>query len=222
MRRSFANPSGYDYAALHADHRARIARWFRHSEAGPLFYDHRGQALHVLESESIRLEAEAAELLDGEIVTLARRQNRFAFVSLALAFAIATVAAWFAMPSKVCALLIGGGICTGALGTIWSHLLFRGALRGWRRQTGLRLAAIGRGGVPEPIAAHHRRHNLFRIGLSLGAMALAGRVVWLVLFAPAKPLQLFGPDLAIVLFILACVVPARRIDATHRRRKWLD
>jgi hypothetical protein len=83
-----------------------------------------------------------------------------------------------------------------------------------------RLARDGRGGVPDPIAAKHRRYNLFQMIALTGALAYAGRIV--LMMTGVIETGLHAIDIAILTVTVLASWPATRVDATHRRRKWLD
>jgi hypothetical protein len=83
-----------------------------------------------------------------------------------------------------------------------------------------RLAREKRDGVPEPIAAKHRRYNLFHMITLAGAMAYAGRIV--LMMTGVIETGFHAIDIAILTVTVLASWPATRVDATHRRRKWLD
>lgn len=94
------------------------------------------------------------------------------------------------------------------------------ALRRWRRRVAARLAEHRRSGVPMAVAQKHRRYNLFLmicIAAPLGMLGTTGLMVAGVLGE-----NFFLLQIAFVVLALAVSPAARRVDDTHRRRKWLD
>lgn len=94
------------------------------------------------------------------------------------------------------------------------------SLRRWRRRVAAQLAEGERGGVPQPIANKHRRHNLF---LAICLLATAAMLVTTgLMVAGVLGEDFFMLQIGFVFLALAANPAARRVDGTHRRRKWFD
>lgn len=83
-----------------------------------------------------------------------------------------------------------------------------------------RSAANGRGGVPEPVAEKHRRHNLFLV--TCLAASLAALVTLALVMMGQLDDSFYLLHLGFVILALVASAAARRVDNTHRRRKWFD
>lgn len=201
---------------------ARVSRWVRDSEAGWLFYGPDGTAYHILSDEARRLEAEGRGFIErvlgpGFVPVPGPGTALLAVIGVPFALTFAVPADWVAVVFPL-ALILTIGPLLGL--NIANDVLYEVALRRWRCAVAARLAARGRGGVPEPVAARHRRYNLFLLVCllaTLAALATLGLVMAGVLDDSFYLLHLG-------LLMLAIVVSpaARRVDETHRRRKWLD
>jgi hypothetical protein len=198
---------------------ARIARWFRDTEHGPVFYDPDGQALPVSQSRSDHWKTQAIRDLDRHLAW----QNRSPWAVLLIAMALIAI------------LLVGAAMAGDRLpilrqippplaalpACLWPlalHVGFRRRQSAWRRAiaAGLVLHAP----LSEGEAAPHRRHNLFvwaRNLVSLSVMVIGG------VSAFRDPTDLSPLPLLIGLTAVAWVIhwAAMRVDATHRRRRWL-
>ncbi len=204
---------------LRANERARISRWIRESEHGWLFYDRSGRAHRIDRDEAIELESAAQRRLERYIAGLRHLQMRV-FLS-ALATGLYYAAASAMLPQEYDWLL------PFTLVPFIVHFLFEGsaglrfwlAQRAWRQEQAQRFQF--RTEVPVEVEAHHRRHNLFRIASGAFALAAIGHAAWLALtMDPAHGISLTTLMLAAAAWLF--FIPANRVDATHRRRKWLD
>lgn len=201
---------------------ARISRWIRDSEAGWLFYGPGGTPFHILSDEAAMLEAEGnaivERLLGPGFVALPSQGTIIAAVigiPLLLGWFLPAAISAFAMPAAVLATIVP----LLAL-NIANDAAYEIALRRWRRSVATRLAASRRGGVPQPVAEKHRRYNIFLficIAATFGMLGTTGLMVAGVLGEPFYLLQI-----GFVMLALAVSPAARRVDDTHRRRKWLD
>jgi hypothetical protein len=201
---------------------ARISRWIRDSEAGWLFYGPDGTAFHLLSDEADGLENEAnglvEKLLGPGFVPIPNQRTIIAIligVPLLLGWLLPPHWGAVAMPAALLIMIVP----LLAL-NVANDAAYEIALRRWRRGVAAQLAAKQRGGVPEPVAQRHRRYNLF---LAMCLLAVFAMVVTTGLMV-AGVLDERYYLLQIALLVLATAVSpaARRVDATHRRRKWLD
>ena len=203
---------------------AAISRWFRQSEAGWLFYDHRGRAWHLLTEEAERLEAQAlrwrARWLRRHLSKDERADRFKILVILVTCLALGGISdlaglGGMAILAACMMVVVAQGLAQRAEYHL-QHFL-------WRKRIARGLRRKGRGGVPWAIAAKHHRHNLFQsiTRVCVGVWASVGVIGWL-----------FDPDLGIGTIVgLGVVLPVatavlavagERVDATHLRRKWLD
>lgn len=207
--------------ALRDREAARLSRWFRESEAGWLFYGGNGAAWHVTGDEARRWEDEARAILAGHLAWMRHLELRIVAAAMVMAF----VGAFALMDLPVAARLLSGGaalmpglyLVRQATGGFAYHR----RLRRWRADLARRLAASGRGGVPAEIEAQHRRYNLFRIAELGLCAALFGHIAW-GLSPDFAHLRLGALDYGLIGAALAAHLAATRVDATHRRRKWLE
>jgi hypothetical protein len=205
---------------------ARISRWIRDSEAGWLFYGPDGKAYHILSDEARKLEAEGNAMVERVLalgfVPMPRSGAMVIAVigtPVALAFALA-----FLAPAKltmtvvlvVMALAFGPVLVLN----IANDVVYELSLRRWRQDVAARLEGGQRGGVPQPIADKHRRYNLFLVVCLAATLAAAVTIV---------TLWTGGASDGFILIVLGFLILAmgsdwasRRVDATHRRRKWFD
>lgn len=200
---------------------ARISRMVRDSEAGWLFYGPDGTAFHLTTDEAERFEKEGQTILAGYLAK--RRGLRLRVVGGAIATAFVGTYALIDLPLVV---RIGSGIAALAAASYVARQLLAPALydrrlRRWRRDVALRLEKSGRGGVPADVEARHRRYNLFHLAEGTLFAALIARLAWN--YGPDfAGLQLDRVDIALIAGSILSHVAATRVDATHRRRKWLD
>lgn len=201
---------------------ARISRWIRDSEAGWLFYGPDGTAFHILSDEADRLENEANGLVERVLgpgfVAIPSKRTIIAVligVPLLLGWLLPSHLSAVAMPAALLIMIVP------MLGlNIANDVAYEITLRRWRRAVATRLAATQRGGVPERVAQKHRRYNLFLficIAATFGMLGTTGLMVAGVLDERYYLLQI-----AFVILAIAVSPAARRVDATHLRRKWLD
>lgn len=200
---------------------ARISRWIRDSEAGWLFYGPGGTPFHILSDEAARLEAEGnaivERLLGPGFVALPGRGTIIAAV-----IGVPLLLGWF-LPSHISAIAMPAAVLLMIVPllalNIANDVAYEVALRRWRRGVAARLAANGRGGVPQPVAERHRRYNLFLficIAPTFGMLGTTGLMVAGLLGEGFYFLQI-----AFLILAMAVSPAARRVDDTHRRRKWL-
>lgn len=130
----------------------------------------------------------------------------------------------FALPGKlvaevapfVLAITVGPVMVLGIL----NDVIYETSLRRWRRLVAARLEADSRGGVPEPVAEKHRRHNLFLV-TCLAATVAAFVTLALVMMGKLEE-SFYLLHLGFVILAMVASLAARRVDDTHRRRKWFD
>ncbi len=208
-------------AEIRDEELARISRWVRDSEAGWLFYGPDGTAFHLTEDEAQRLEKDGQIILDGYLAE--RRGMHIRVLGGAIATAFVGTHALGNLPWPI---RIGAGIAALAAGgfAVWQLLgpaIYDRRLRHWRRTVALGLQASGRGGVPADIETRHRRYNLFHGVEAMLFAALVVRLVWN--FGPSfAGLRLDTVDIALIAGSILSRLAAIKVDATHRRRKWLD
>lgn len=201
---------------------ARISRWIRDSEAGWLFYGPGGAAFHILSDEARRLESEGNALVEkllGPGFVIIPSQGTI----IAVLIGVPLLLGWF-LPANISAVAMPAALLIMIVPmlalNVANDVAYEVALRRWRRAVATRLAANQRGGVPQPIANKHRRYNLFLAVCLLAVFVMlitTGLIVAEVLDERYYLLQ-------IAFLVLAIVVSpaARRVDATHLRRKWFD
>jgi hypothetical protein len=201
---------------------ARIARMIRESEAGWLFYGPGGEAFHIFADEAAALEREGLALVERALDPGFVPQPDWR-VMLALVIALVmtgTAALPAALGSLVPSLLITVAFPAVLIYAAANDVAYEAAVRRWRRATAARLAAQRRGGVPDPIAAKHRRYNVFQMICVTGAIAYLVRVI--MMMTGVIPEGFHPLDMAILAVTALASWPAQRVDATHRRRKWFD
>lgn len=201
---------------------ARISRWVRDSEAGWLFYGPDGTAYHILSDEARRLEAEGNAFVErvlgpGFAPVPGPRMALLAVIGIPFALTFAVPAGWVAVVVPL-ALILTIGPMIGL--TIANDVLYEVTLRRWRRDVAARLEARGRGGVPEPVATKHRRYNLFLFACLLAT--LAAFLTLALVMAGTLDNSFYLLHLGFLLLAMAASPAARRVDDTHRRRKWFD
>jgi hypothetical protein len=201
---------------------ARISRWIRDSEAGWLFYGPGGEPFHILSDEAHRFEAEGnalvEKLLGPGFVTVPNQGTLIAVligVPLLLGWFLPTHMSAVAMPAALLIMIVP----MLAL-NIANDAFYEIALRRWRRKIAARLATRDRGGVPQPIAAKHRRYNLFLAICLLAVFAML--VTTGLMVAEVLDERYYLLQIALVVLAIAVSPAARRVDDTHRRRKWFD
>lgn len=205
---------------------ARVARWLRDSEAGHLFLGSDGEFYHIFESEAAAFERHLQDWIESGATkalssTRSQPYERTAVALFVCCFPAASASHFLAL---ICFLTsIVSALAAGYAGNL-SDARYERGLRKWRAKTTARLKEDGRAGVPEEIAQRSRRHNLFRwamlahIPIVLGCYAAMG-------FRPGDDRQALIFTGLIVVLIVSMIIfewAARRVDATHRRRKWLD
>jgi hypothetical protein len=201
---------------------ARISRWIRDSEAGWLFYGPGGTPFHILSDEAARLEAEGnaivERLLGPGFVALPGQGTIIAALT-----GVPLLLGWF-LPADFSVIAIPAALLVMIVPMLALNMAndaaYEIALRRWRRRVAARLAEHRRSGVPMAVAQKHRRYNLFLmicIAATLGMLGTTGLMVAGVLGE-----NFFLLQIAFVVLALAVSPAARRVDDTHRRRKWLD
>lgn len=207
--------------------RARMSRCVRNSEAGWLFYSPGGTAYHLLTDEAEAIERRGHRLIDRynrfarEFHKLPKRLLLLAFVAFCAAIFIQAIDRDAALFVVTAAIMLSGLVY---LSNPLLIMCTRNAVfLSWQAREARRLKKIGRGAVPQRVERHHRRYNLFRIAFNL-ALAVFVLEALYACFAPPSLLReksLWPLGLSIGVMAIT-IVPARRIDATHRRRKWLE
>jgi hypothetical protein len=200
---------------------ARISRWIRDSEAGWLFYGPGGTAFHILSDEARQLEAQGNALVErvlGPGFVAVPGQGTI----IAVLVGVPLLLGWF-LPASISAIAMPAALLimiVPMLGlNIANDVAYEVALRRWRRAVAARLAADQRGGVPEPVAQKHRRYNLFLAICLLAVMAMV--VTTGLMVAGVLDERYYLLQIAFVVLAIAVSPAARRVDDTHRRRKWL-
>lgn len=201
---------------------ARIARMIRESEAGWLFYGPGGEAFHIFADEAAALEREGLGLveraLDPGFVPLPDWRVMLALPCGMMWASMVLLPAAFGV--LVPSIVIAVAVPAAGMLAVGNDVAYEAAVRRWRRATAARLAAQQRGGVPDPIAAKHRRYNIFQLICVTGAIAYLVRVI--MMMTGIIPEGFYTLDWVILGITFAAAWPAQRVDATHRRRKWLD
>lgn len=201
---------------------ARISRWVRDSEAGWLFYGPGGKAYHILADEARKLEAEGNAFIKrvlGPGFVPVPGPGMAITVVIGVPFALA-----FALPGKLVAevapFVLALTVGPIAVLNILNDVIYETSLRRWRQQVAARLEADRRGSVPEPVAEKHRRHNLFLV--TCLAATLAALVTLALVMMRMLEESFYLLHLGFVILAMVASLAARRVDDTHRRRKWLD
>lgn len=201
---------------------ARISRWVRDSEAGWLFYGPGGTAYHILSDEARRLEAEGDAFIErvlgpGFVPVPGPGTALLAVIGVPFLLTFAVPADWVAVVVPLALILVIGPL----IGlNIANDVLYELSLRRWRRAVAARLAARGRGGVPERVATKHRRYNLFLFACLLATFAALATLA--LVMAGVLDDSFYLLHLGFLMLAIAASPAARRVDDTHRRRKWFD
>lgn len=216
--------------------KARLARVIRNSEEGWLFYSPDGTAYHLLSDEAELLERRGlrklkkCSWLTAELSKLPGRSFKLALAVLAIniSFAVAFGRAYiepigdfmsyFVFPSLVLFALFFGLFRPLVALVIRSTIMLA-----WQAEIAARLRREGRGAVPSLIEKKHLGYNLFRIAFTMALGILTVRFASIWFMTPSQVAEVnFGIDIVLVGMLLVTFVPARMIDITHIRRKWLD
>ncbi|MEA3016328.1 MAG: hypothetical protein QOI38_1050 [Sphingomonadales bacterium] len=193
---------------------ARIARWFRETDYGLVYFDRRGRAFPVSERERERWEARALKQVEKHLLRL----NRLPIETFGIAFLLLTAAG-------IAAGLVGDSL--GPVAKLWPAsalpALLWPLLGAWqfRRQRDALRAEIEdrlilRDPIPQAEADAKRRYNIFFVGqvaIGLAILAIAG-------VGAARGDERFGivPMLALAAVGYLLMWAARRVDSTHRRK----
>lgn len=194
---------------------ARISLWIRETVKGWIYFDSEGHARLLTTDEARKLEREANRLLDRHSE---REFTASAIVAILSILGLISVGAaayftgWKTVVAAASALLFFAASACEAT-------RYERDLRAWRHSVSERFQH--RPVVEASYASHHRRHNLFKYAI-LATVGICWAVgSWFMISAPGSPV-------VYLLLVAGCVLPfplnalARRVDATHRRRKWFD
>lgn len=207
---------------------ARVSRWLRDSEAGNLFYGSDGECYHLLEDEADELERFAKQWIErgatNDFAPIPYRPLKVAaFVLLALTY-VAGLTSSALVVLCLCAFLVACLLYGYSI--IENGARYEAGLQRWRDETTAKLAGLNRGGVPKHIATRARRHNVFN--WVINALIAVVFVICLVVGPTAVTISeqaeriAFGVMMACTAAVPALNWAAKRVDSTHRRRKWLD
>ncbi|MFM5885019.1 MAG: hypothetical protein ACKOQ3_06805 [Novosphingobium sp.] len=208
-------------AAIRDREAARISRWFRESEAGWLFYGADGTAWHITGDEARTWEDEAKAMLVRHLDWLKHVELRIAAGAVATTFVGAFALIDLPLVLRAAAAAAALVPATYFLRQLTGSAAYDRRLRQWRAALAERLAGSARGGVPGEVESHHRRYNLFHLVEGLCCAALLGHLLWRHGLDLGQ-FRLGAIDIGLIGASLAAHVAATRVDATHRRRKWLD
>ncbi|MEA3041910.1 MAG: hypothetical protein QOC65_1399 [Sphingomonadales bacterium] len=193
---------------------ARIARWFRETDYGLVYFDRRGRAFPISERERERWEARALKQVEKHLARL----NRLPLETFGIAFLLVTAAS------------IAVGVVGDSLGPVAKltpaaalPALLWPLLSAWqfrRQRDGLRAEIEARLILREPLpqaeADAKRRYNIFFVGqIGVGIIILAIGVV-----GALRRDEQFGivPMLALAGVGYLLMWAAKRVDSTHRRK----
>jgi hypothetical protein len=193
---------------------ARIARWFRETDHGLVYFDRRDRAFPISERERERWEARALKQVEKHLVRL----NRLPLETFGIAFLLITAAS------------VAVGLVGDSLGSVAQMLpaaalpaLLWPMLDAWqfRRQRNALRAEIEdrlilREPIPQAEADAKRRYNIFFVGqVAVGLAILAIAAV-----GAARGDERFGivPMLALAALGYLLMWAAKRVDSTHRRK----
>jgi hypothetical protein len=210
--------------------KARLSRFIRECEAGWLFYSPLGTAYHITGNE--------AELLEHRGQRIIARCNRFVpqfdnipirLVQLAFATVFLTISLFVlfglsTLPGTYIAFwMLLMAIFTYLLNPIIVMCVRNTILLAWQGSEARKLKRNGRGSVPKAIETRQRRYNVFRILFNIAFVVFLHQLVWSCVATRTELSQasLFALPISIIVMLLTAL-PARRVDATHRRRKWLE
>jgi hypothetical protein len=195
---------------------ARIARWFRETEYGLVFYDSKGRALPIAERERRRWQSQAIKQLDHFLAEHARAPLEALLIAILLfaaaGFAIGWLSGFVPLLRQIPPPLAAAPAC------LWPTLhwwRFRRRQAALRRQFAERLML--RTPLPEAAAAANRRFNIFA-----GAQVVVVEVLIVVgavtVFRGDPESFDAWPMLALVALAWPLHWAARKVDATHRRK----
>ena len=217
-----------------SDHaaRARLSRIIRNSEAGWLFYAPGGTAYHLLTDEAARIEARGLRMigkcnwLGRELGRLPGKALKLAMIFFALSIVIPIATDWPIEQD----LLVGAFAATFLFAPFFALLhpfiamvLRASIMLAWQRREAAMLRRQGRGTVAVAVETRHRRYNLFRILFTAALSLLVVRLAALWLLTPTQVRERgFDIEIACLAVMGITMIPAKLIDMTHLRRKWLD
>ena len=196
---------------------ARIARWFRDGEHGLLYFDRKGRAISISDSEHVRWSDEALRRIDTYVADLERSPKEVMLLGVcvvAAAFFLKTaLAGILPMFKDLQPMMFAMPAC---FWPIYYELSFRRDQHALRGRIEDRL--IMRTPLGEEVATRSRRYNVFAIaqGVTAGGAVL---VAALALFRGDPG---FGTLAMFAFLALAWLFSwaAQRVDATHRRTLW--
>ena len=193
---------------------ARIARWFRETDYGLVYYDRRGRAFPISERERERWEKRAMKQVDKYL----SRLDRLPIETFGIALLLLTAA-------SVAIGLVGDSL--GPARRMWPAAalpaLLWPLLGEWqfrRRRDALRSEIedrlILREPIPQDEADAKRRYNLF----FFGQVAIAVAILGIAAVGAVRADEQFGivPMLALAAIGYPLMWAARRVDSTHRRK----
>jgi hypothetical protein len=199
--------------------RARIARIVRNSEAGWLLYPGTGAPAAISERQAERIEHDLLRQLDRFIIAGKRMERRVFLVAMACGGWLICVQA---IAPRYSGLALGLMTPFLLAYTLWEGTLdlrFRLGRRRWLRA---QVDRLSRGdAIPPEIARHHRRYNLFQLISYALTLAGVGRVLWRYFAGVDLTVAVDVPAVALVTAGCLFYLPAQKVDATHRRQRWL-
>jgi len=199
--------------------RARIARIVRNSEAGWLLYPGIGAPAAISERQAERIEHDLLRQLDRFIAAGRSMERRIFLAGIACGGWLLCVQA---IAPRYAGLALGLMTPFLLAYVLWEGTLdlrFRLSRRRWLRA---QVASLSPGtAIPPEIARRHRRYNLFQLISYALTLSGVGRVLWRYFAGVDLTVAVDVP--AVVLVTAGCLfyLPAQKVDATHRRRRWL-
>jgi hypothetical protein len=194
---------------------ARIARWFRETEYGLVFYDRRGRAWPISDGERRLWQSQAMRQLDRFVAQYRRVAFETVLIAIVLMTAFGFAAGWLGGPVPMLHRIPAPAAAVPAL--LWPYIVAWRFRRGQRRlRGGIAERLTVRTPLPGAAAAAHRRFNIF-------AAAQAALVSAIIVLGAAAAFR-SGPE-SIPLHLLTLVAlawplhwAARKVDAVHRRK----
>jgi hypothetical protein len=196
---------------------ARIARWFRDGVHGLVYFDRKGRAIPISESEHDRWSGQALKRVDTYVDDLERSPREVVILAVCV-----VVAAFFLKTALagIMPMFKSFQPMLFAIPACFLPVLYEVTFR--RDQSALRgrieEKLFLRTPLPEEVAGRSRRHNVFAIGQAV----TAGAAVLIAVLALFRDDPGFGTLAMLTFFGLAWLFSraAQRVDSVHRRRLW--
>lgn len=205
---------------------AMISRWIRNGDEGWIFLGPGRKGYHLVSDEAASLEEEARAIVETWIVErriVNRRLKLFWPLLFAPILLPAALTFWLgASFDDTRILVIAGPIISFAF--LSAYLLppdvrYLARIRRWRAEAAKDCREQGRMAT-DALALKRFRPNLFVWLHIAAACAFFG---WILFRSFVLQTEGFAAwEIILGAVIILSQYPARRIDATHRRRKWLD